>query len=359
MSADSDTPDSPVPPPGRVYEILTPGEILGEYTVESCLTYDIFGSLYRVVDAIAEMKTLFVLPRILSDDDAFLRRFSEFKDKQVRLTHPRILSLGESRDIGGRICFVAESVTGKSLPDHLGAAGIYPTFRNPQGVMRTNPSDAARDFTPEKVRKVAKQVLEALEAAHAQGVLHLNLTPSNMLLLDSGDIKVLGFGLYGSIGTQAIEMLVSAGIPPVSLGPRNVRLNTADVISPEVHLKQDPDPRADIYAFGMSVYWLLTGLKPAANYRPPSGIVPALDRDGTSSSRAVSPANAPSATRTPGPRCATLKTFRASPKRATPTTSRRPSPEPPERNRSVGGKSGSSPRERRPCSPSAPPAPSS
>lgn len=279
MSANSDTPNAgtPTPPPGRVYEVLTTGEQIGDFTVESCLAYDILGSLYHVTTPEGAAKTIFVLPKILSEDESFMRRFREFKDKQVQLNHPRILGMGESRNIDGRICFVAEPSSGKSLPDYLGAAGIYPTFNNPQGIIRAQPSEAARDFTPDKVFKVAHQVLEALDFAHSQGLLHLNLTPSNMLLLDTGDIKVLGFGLYGSIGTHSTELLVSAGIPPVSLGPRNVRLNTADIISPEVHLKQEPDARADIYAFGMSMYWLLTGLKPGANYRPPSGIVPGLD----------------------------------------------------------------------------------
>ena len=279
MSADSAPAQapSPTPPPGRVYEVLTAGEQIGEFTVEACLAYDILGSLYHVTAPDGVAKTLFVLPKLLSEDDAFLRHFRDFREKLVNLTHPRILALGDSKNIEGRICLVAEPCNGKSLPDYLGAAGIYPTFQNPQGIVRAQPSEASRDFTPEKVQKVAREVLEALDVAHTHGVLHLNLTPSNMLLLDNGDIKVLGFGLYGSIGTQAIEMLVSAGIPPVSLGPRNVRLNTADIISPEVHLKQEPDARADLYAFGMSVYWLLTGLKPGANYRPPSGIVPSLN----------------------------------------------------------------------------------
>lgn len=267
---------APTPPPGRVYEVLTAGDQLGDYTVEACLAYDILGSLYHVTTMTGEAKTLFVLPKLLSEDESFLRRFRDFKDKQVLLSHPRILGMGESQTIEGRFCFLAEATSGKSLPDYLGAAGIYPTFRNPQGIIRAQPSEAAKDFTPEKVRKVAREVLEALEFAHSKGVLHLNLTPSNLLLLDTGDIKVLGFGLYGSIGAHSIELLVSSGIPPVSLGPRNVRLNTADIISPEVHLKQEPDARADFYAFGMSIYWLLTGLKPAANYRPPSGIVPGL-----------------------------------------------------------------------------------
>ncbi len=279
MPADTDATKaaSPTPPPGRVYEVLTAGEQLGEFTVESCLAYDILGSLYHVTSSDGSAKTLFVLPKLLSEDEAFLRHFRDFREKMVHLTHPRILALGESQNIEGRICLVAEPCDGKSIPDLLGAAGIYPTFQNPQGIVRAQPSEAARDFTPDKVQKIARDVLEALDIAHTHGVLHLNLTPSNMLLQSGGDTKVLGFGLYGSIGTQSIELLVSAGIPPVSLGPRNVRLNTADIISPEVHLKQEPDARADLYAFGMSVYWMLTGLKPGANYRPPSGIVPALN----------------------------------------------------------------------------------
>lgn len=279
MSADSapSSASTPTPPPGRVYEVLTTGEQIGEFTVDSCLAYDILGSLYHVTAPDGAAKTLFVLPKILSEDESFQRHFRDFREKLVHLTHPRILALGESQMVEGRICLIAEPCNGKSLPDYLGAAGIYPTFQNPQGIVRAQPSEASRDFTPEKVQKVAKDVLEALDVAHLHGLLHLNLTPSNMLLLENGDTKVIGFGLYGSIGTQAIELLVSAGIPPVSLGPRNVRLNTADIISPEMHLKQEPDARADIYAFGMSIYWLLTGLKPGANYRPPSGIVPSLN----------------------------------------------------------------------------------
>src|SRR4051812_45408103 len=120
MSVDSDLPHNssgvPTPPPGRVYEVLTTGEQIGDFTVEACLSYDILGSLYHVTTPDGTAKTLFVLPRILSEDESFLRRFREFREKQVQLSHPRILGMGESQNIDGRICFVAEPSSGKSLP---------------------------------------------------------------------------------------------------------------------------------------------------------------------------------------------------------------------------------------------------
>ncbi|MBC2593057.1 SUMF1/EgtB/PvdO family nonheme iron enzyme [Ruficoccus amylovorans] len=277
QSADSSFPVKP--PPGRAYEVLTPGEKFGDYQVLRCLTYDLMGSLYRVRKArVKETRSLFVLPPLVQNDAQFRERFFHSTSRLVQLDHPNLLKAEDAELIKGRFTIFHEAFDGQNLADYLEQCAI----EQHKGHHPARGDDLLADMPvglpEEEVRQILRQILEGLSYAHTHKQLHLNLNPTNILRNSKGEIKLAELGVMTMAGKELFETLVSAGIPPISLGPRRIRINTVDILSPEARLGKPGDERSDIYAFGITAYWLLTGQKPGYNYTPPSEVNPALDK---------------------------------------------------------------------------------
>jgi formylglycine-generating enzyme required for sulfatase activity/serine/threonine protein kinase len=257
------------PPPGRAYRILEKGTRLKDFEIIRCISFDIFGTLYQARNhAKKEDCGLYLLPEMVQQDDHFKNQFRSKAKRLTEIDHPHILRFVDYVILDTFPGFITEAFDGQSLSDYLGA--IDPTRPN------APINQAEVELHTGELKSIAIQTLGALAYAHQKDTLHLNLTPNNILRTQDGQFKVIGFGIISMIGLRVYETLVSAGIPPVSMGPRNIRLNTVDIQSPEVSLGNKPDKRTDIFAFGVSLYWLLSGLKPSANYRAPSALVPDL-----------------------------------------------------------------------------------
>lgn len=257
------------PPPGRAYRILEKGMHLKDFEIIRCISFDIFGTLYQVRNhAKKENCGLYLLPEMVQQDDHFKTQFRNKAKRLTEIDHPHILRFVDYVILDTFPGFITESFDGQSLSDYLGA--IDPT--RPDAPI----NQAEAELHTGELKNIAIQTLGALAYAHQKDTLHLNLTPNNILRTQDGQFKVIGFGIISMIGLRVYETLVSAGIPPVAIGPRNIRLNTVDIQSPEVSLGNKPDKRTDIFALGVSLYWLLSGLKPSANYRAPSALVPNL-----------------------------------------------------------------------------------
>lgn len=272
--------DSPAstPPPGRAYEVLTPGEKFGDYQVMKCLSYDLMGSLYLVRKTrLKEMRSIFVLPPLVRNDTQFRERFFQSTGKLCQLEHPNILRMLDADLVKDRFTIYHEAFEGQNLADYLEQYAID-HHKAKQEQSDDLLADIATGLPEDEARNILIQLLEGLSYAHAQRVLHLNLNPTNILRDKEGNIKLAELGLMTMAGKPLFESLVSAGIPPISLGPRRIRINTVDILSPEVRLGKEGDERSDIYAFGLTAYWLLTGHKPAYHYKPPSELNPDLNK---------------------------------------------------------------------------------
>lgn len=266
------------PPPGRAYEVLTPGEKFGDYQILKCLSYDLMGSFYRVRRAReVEERTIFVLPPLVGDDVNFRGRFDWMYSQLKGLEHESIFSVRDAGVVKERFTLFSDDFNGQNVADYLEANARAKAKENAQEDHDELLADQQVGLPPDEVRKIVHAVAEALVYAHEHKVLHLNLNPTNILRAEDGSIKVTGFGLMTMAGKPLFEALVSAGIPPISLGPRRIRINTVDILSPETRLGKDGDQRSDIYAFGLTAYWLLTGRKPVFDYEPPSTYVEGLE----------------------------------------------------------------------------------
>src|SRR5262245_48619722 len=214
---------------------LEPGTKLGSYEVLASVGAGAMGEVYRAVDrSLGREVALKVLPAELAADPERLARFDREAKVLASLNHPNIATIHGIVDDHGRRALVMELVPGEDLAARLERGSI--------------PLD---DAIP-----IARQIAEALEAAHESGVIHRDLKPANVKITPEGQVKVLDFGL-----AKAVERTTSATSPTItSLGTvAGVILGTAAYMSPEQARGKEADRRADIWAFGVILLEMLTG----------------------------------------------------------------------------------------------------
>jgi len=187
------------------------------------------GVVYKVRNQLADrLETLKVLSRELQKDKERVQRFLREVKIHAHLSHPHIATFYNAFEIDGEIVMTAELLEGVSVEELL-VDGPIPVF---------------------KAVEYASQTLDALEYAHANGVIHRNITPKSLVVASNGNIKVGEFELARS---ETDPRLTLTGMV---MGPMHY-------ISPEqVKGLEDVDGRSDIYSFGMVFYELITGRKP-------------------------------------------------------------------------------------------------
>jgi TolB-like protein/predicted Ser/Thr protein kinase len=225
---------------------LAPGSQLGPYQILSLLGAGGMGRVYKAFDARLHRE---IAIKIAAE------RFSERFDREARtiatLNHPNICTI---HDVGPNY-LVTELVEGETLRDW---------FR--------------RALPIERSLEIARQVLEALRAAHGAGIVHRDLKPENIMVRVDGYVKVLDFGLATRIPISRLlpadsaatmdSRLVTAEIEeqPVSL-PGQI-LGTIPYMSPEQIQGQTIDQRSDLFAFGIILYEMLTAQHPWPHSSP-------------------------------------------------------------------------------------------
>jgi len=207
---------------------LTRGDKLGPYEILALLGAGGMGEVYRARDAKLNREVAIkVLPPALANDADYLARFQREAQALAALNHPNIAAI---YGLEGN-AIVMELVEGDTL-------------RGPLSV---------KDALP-----IARQIAEALEAAHDKGIIHRDLKPANIKLTPEGVVKVLDFGL-----AKSIDRTTSSGADSPTLSMRSteagVILGTAAYMSPEQAAGKPVDRRADIWSFGVVLYELHTG----------------------------------------------------------------------------------------------------
>jgi eukaryotic-like serine/threonine-protein kinase len=220
---------------------LSAGSRLGPYEVLSALGAGGMGEVYRARDTrLKRDVALKILPDSFASDPDRLARFQREAEVLASLNHPNIGAIHGLEESDSTRALVMELVEGATLADRI-AQGPIPV---------------------DEAIAIARQIAEALEAAHEQGIIHRDLKPANIKLRSDGVVKVLDFGLAKALEPQraAIDVSHSPTIAsPTMMSGVGVLLGTAAYMSPEQARGKAVDKRADIWAFGAVLYEMLTG----------------------------------------------------------------------------------------------------
>ena len=259
---------------------LLPGTRLGSYEVIAPLGAGGMGEVYRVRDSRLKREVaLKVLPADVASDRERLARFQREAELLASLNHPNIAQV---YGIEGN-ALVMELVEGEDLAKRL--------ERGPIPINEALP--------------IAKQIAEALESAHDAGIVHRDLKPANVKMREDGTVKVLDFGLAKTLdpglatsGPQRLSSSPTITSPMATMG--GVLLGTAAYMAPEQARGKPVDKRADIWAFGVLLYEMITGRRPFHGETLSDTIASVLTGDPDVS---AIPADTPHAVRTLIERC--------------------------------------------------------
>jgi hypothetical protein len=222
------------------------GRRIGVYEIQTLLGAGGMGEVYRARDTkLGREVALKVLPDAFTRDPDRLARFKREAQVLASLNHPHIGAIYGFEDSGDTHALVLELVDGETLADRI-ARGPIPL---------------------EEALPTARQIGEALEAAHELGIIHRDLKPSNIKITPDGVVKVLDFGLAKlahpdtSSGSAAVTASPTITSPAMMTGV-GVLLGTAAYMSPEQARGRAADKRSDVWAFGAILYEMLTGRRP-------------------------------------------------------------------------------------------------
>jgi len=220
---------------------LTPGTRLGVYKVTALIGEGGMGQVYRATDTqLKRQVAIKALPSSLATDRDRLARFQREAEVLASLNHPHIAAIYGLEESGGVSALVMELVEGEDLAQRIARGAI--------------PLDEALP--------IARQIADALEAAHEQGIIHRDLKPANIKVRPDGAVKVLDFGLAKAM-EPALGSSSSISMSPTITTPAMTQagmiLGTAAYMSPEQARGKTVDKRADIWAFGCVLYEMLTG----------------------------------------------------------------------------------------------------
>ena len=238
---------------------LNQGTHLGPYEILSAIGVGGMGEVYRARDTkLGRDVALKVIPDTFALDPDRLARFQREAQVLASLNHPHIAAIYGFEDSGETHALVLELVEGETLADRI-ARGALPL---------------------DEALPIAKQICEALEAAHEQGIIHRDLKPANINITSDGVVKVLDFGLAkladrgpakaghyppdGSVRLQADLTMSPTITSPAMMTGVGVLLGTAAYMSPEQAKGREADKRCDIWAFGCVLFEMLTGKGPLA-----------------------------------------------------------------------------------------------
>lgn len=218
---------------------MTPRQV-GHYRLGSLLGSGGTGEVYEAYDTARDRDVaLKLLPAAFSGDQEYLKRFQAESEIAARLREPHVIPIHDFGEIDGQLFIDMRLVDGTDVGAMLKTSGR---------------------ITPHRAVYLISQVAEALDAAHADGLVHRDIKPSNILVTSSDFVYVVDFGVARSTGgTQPAPAVTGATIGALRY------------MAPERLADRDVDGRADVYSLACVLHECLTGAPPF------TGVPPALD----------------------------------------------------------------------------------
>jgi serine/threonine protein kinase len=216
------------------------GTTLSHFKITAKLGEGGMGEVYRAEDTkLGREVAIKVLPEAVASDPERLARFEREAKVLASLNHPNIGAIYGLEEADDKRFLVLELIDGETLQELI-----------EQGV------------APENALEMAAQVASALEVAHEQGVVHRDLKPANIKITPNGTVKVLDFGLAKALDPQdsgsTSHALSMSPTLTAQMTQAGVLMGTAAYMSPEQARGQEADKRADIWAFGVVLWEMLT-----------------------------------------------------------------------------------------------------
>jgi serine/threonine-protein kinase len=204
--------------------------LMGRYRVEQELGRGGMAKVYRGQDTVlGRTVAIKILAPHFADDQDFVHRFRREAQAAARISNQNLVSVFDTGSDDGVHFIVMEYVEGRTLADLIAGGGR---------------------ILPDRAIEIAIDVCRALEAAHAQGVIHRDIKPGNIMLDEKGHVKVTDFGI-ARVTSTAETIAQTAAV-----------LGTASYLSPEQAQGQPVDGRSDLYSLGCVLFETVTGRPP-------------------------------------------------------------------------------------------------
>jgi serine/threonine protein kinase/Tfp pilus assembly protein PilF len=261
-----------------------PGRHIGAYEIQALLGVGGMGEVYRARDTkLGRDVAIKLLPPAFTSDPERLARFEREARMLASLNHQHIAAIYSLEEADGVRALVLELVEGETLADKLLQVSTHTAHVSGLPMAECLP--------------IARQIADALDAAHKRGIVHRDLKPANIKVTPAGMVKVLDFGLAKELaGDDSTPVLTQSPTITARGGTRaGIILGTAAYMSPEQARGKPVDKRTDIWAFGCVLYEMLTGHPTFARETLADTLAAIIERD--PDWKALPPATAPTIAR--------------------------------------------------------------
>jgi len=220
------------------------GQTISHYRITEKLGGGGMGVVYKAEDTtLRRFVALKFLPEQMAQNTQLCERFQREARAASALNHPNICTIHAIEHVDGQNFLVMELLEGQTLAQMLGRV----------------------TFSMERLLPIATQMADALESAHAKGIVHRDIKPANIYITDRGQVKILDFGL---VKIEPDELQVSEGNstkiePQNQLTSPGVAMGTASYMSPEQARGQLVDARTDLFSLGSVLYQMSGGVMPS------------------------------------------------------------------------------------------------